>query len=81
MNKAREESKMEKGYGIFKERKAGWCNAAFQLQSGFLGFVLFWWYFVFFVLMNMSFVFGISRTNTYSHKNQFILESLSGQER
>lgn len=41
MNKAREESKMEKGYGIFKERKAGWCNAVFQLQSGILGFVLF----------------------------------------
>lgn len=56
-----------------KNRQTSWYNAAFQLQSGVLLLGVF--------QMNVSFLFGGSRTNTSSHRNQFILESLSGQER
>lgn len=64
---------MEKGYGILKE--AGSADAVQHLAAvGFL-FVLNVGVLFFFPL------FAGSKTNTYSHENQFILESLSGKEK
>lgn len=77
MDKAREQSIMEKEYRVLlKEGRPADAMQPFSCSQ-----VFYCWVIYLFILMSMSFLFGGSRTNTYTHKNQFILESLSGQKR